>query len=190
MAANEWPEKTRMMVTVGIGVAANIALATMFYFAYSDWKEKDKQLQAKRVTIAGLKKIVDEKPKKDAALKALQVDFETKKEKLPDAAAIERLLDDVAPIAQHNGCVRKSFRPGAPEAGGSSQNLAKTAFSTHWQADYFGMAKMINEIEERFPRFVGFENLRITPPNTGVVATGATHEIDVDIITYMYIRTP
>ena len=190
MAANEWPEKTRMMVTIGIGVAANIALATLFYFAYTDWKEKDTTLQKRRAEIATLKAVVDEKPKKDAALKTLQVDFETKKEKLPDAAAIERLLDDVAPIAQHNGCIRKSFHPGVPEAGGSSQNLAKTAFGTHWQADFFGWMKMINEIEERFPRFVGFENLRMTPPNNGVVATGAIHEVDVDIITYMYVRTP
>jgi Tfp pilus assembly protein PilO len=189
MAANEWSEKTRMIVTIAIGVVANIGLGAVLYSAHGDWKKLDTDLQAKKKTIESLKKIVDEKPAKEAKLKGLQADFETKKEKLPDAAAIEKLIDDLAPIADRNSCKRKTWRRSANADAGPGANLAKSTFSTTWDADFFGWCKMINEIEERFPRFISFESMRLTPKNSGMVVTGATHDLSVDIVTYQYIRS-
>ena len=188
MAANEWSEKTRMIVTIAIGVVANIGLATVLYMAYSDWKVKDQELTRKKTEIVGLKKIVDEKQSKESELKSLQVDFERKKGQLPDAAEMERLINDLAPIAEHNNCVRKMWRRTVATDTGPGGNLVKTVFSTTWDADFFGWCKMINEIEERFPRFIAFENMRLTPKNSGMVATGTVHDLAVDIATYQYVR--
>jgi len=189
MAANEWPEKTRMIVTISIGLALNIGLGVVFYYAYSEYKEKDKILTAKKAEIAKLNAIIDQKQAKDATLKQLQTDFETKKEKLPDAAAMERLIDDFAAIADTDHCANKSWRPTVSnDAGSAGQNLLKRTIQTRWEADFWGWAKMLNEIEERFPRFIGFENMTLTPKNSGMEATGASHDIGADIITYQYIR--
>ncbi len=188
MAANEWSEKTRMIVTIAIGVVANIALGTVLYMAYSDWKVKDAELTKKKKEIESLKQVVDKKPEKETQLKGLQADFEHKKEQLPDAAAMEKLIDDLAPIADHNSCKRKTWRRTVATDAGAGNNLVKSVFSTTWEADFFGWCKMINEIEERFPRFIGFENMRLTPKNSGMVATGAVHDLSVDIVSYQYVR--
>jgi Tfp pilus assembly protein PilO len=187
MAANEWPEKTRMIVTIVIGVVVNIGLGALLYTEYSEWKQKDQVLTAKKKEIEGLRKIVDRKPTLDEELKKTSTDFESKKGKLPDAAEFEALLDNFAPIAEHNNCKRKTFRKGTTDST-PGNNLMKSVLNTTWDADFFGWCKMVNEIEERFPRFIAFENLRITPKNSGMVATGSIHDISVDIVTYQYVR--
>jgi hypothetical protein len=65
-------------------------------------------------------------------------------------------------------------------------NLRKTTWKTRWDADFFGWCKLVNEIEERFPRFISFEGMSLTPKNQGMVETGSIDDISVDLVTYMY----
>jgi Tfp pilus assembly protein PilO len=186
MAANEWSERTRMIVTVSIGAVVNIALAGVLYSVHGDYQKLVVIHQQKSKQIADLKlhAITERGPKEDK-LKELRQAFETKREKLPESENITKLLDDLAPIAEKTKCQKESNDIGAPTDEG---NLRRTAFKTRWHADFFGWCKMVNEIEERFPRFISFEGMSLTPKNSGMVETGSIDEITVDLVTYEYVK--
>ena len=184
MAANEWSERTRMIVTGAIGAVVNIGLGVVLYMAYGDYQKLVAIHQQKNKQIAELtQKAINERPAKEDKLRELKNQFETRKEKLPEYDQVTKLLDDLAPICERNKCRRKSQDLGDPV---DEPNLRKTTWKTRWDADFFGWCKLVNEIEERFPRFISFEAMTLTPKNQGMVETGSVDDIAVDIVTYMY----
>jgi len=72
----------------------------------------------------------------------------------------------------NNSCVLLSVTPqeGVPD---STKNYVKDIWKTRWKADFFNWCKLMNEMEERFPRFVAFENMSFAIPNSGMIPTGA-----------------
>jgi Tfp pilus assembly protein PilO len=191
MAANEWNEKTRMIVTISIGIAANIVLGVLFYFAYSKHGELTKQLKAKQGEKASLQKTAETLPLKVKTLNDLQAEFEINKKKLPDTEAVANLYNDITPISQRNKGLITQFRfatvvDAAAAGAGPGSNLKKITINTKWESPFWGLLLTLNEIEEKFPRFVAIDNLTITPKASGVVITGMPLDISADIITYTY----
>lgn len=184
MAANDWSERTRMIVTGAVGAAVNIGLGVVLYMAIGDYQKLVATHTQKNKQIADLTiHAINERPAKEDKLRELKGQFETRKEKLPEYDQITKLLDDLAPIEEKNKC-RLITREFAEPV--DMPNLRMTTWKTHWTADFFGWCKLVNEIEERFPRFISFESMTLTPKNSGMVETGSIDDIGVDLVTYMY----
>ena len=190
MAATDWSEKTRMLVTISIGVGANLALAVLFYFAYSSHAEKTAELNKQKTVKKGLEERVKTLTKLTDDLTKLETKFETDRKKLPDAQAVDKLYGEISPMIVKNHGVNKSFSIRPNTEATPNQNLLKTTISTRWEGSFFCWLNTINEMEEHYNRFVGIENLTLSPRNAGVVITGMPMDISCDIVTYLYKAGP
>lgn len=186
MAANDWSERTRMIVTGAVALAINVGLGAWFYHAHGIWQEKDKIHKAKVAEKRGLEDFVKQGDSKALELKQLAERFKAQESKLPDTDQVATFNTDITKIAQQSKTRNLSFvnRPSAASAAGAS--YTPETWSTRWEGDFMGWCKVMNDIEEQFPRFIAFESLSIQPENSGVVMTGAAHKITVDLVTYRY----
>ena len=98
---------------------------------------------------------------------------------------VKELINDISRLAANNNCdlISSTIQEGIID---STKNYVKDTWKTRWKADFFNWCKLMNEMEERFPRFVAFENMSFSIPNSGMIPTGAKHDITVDVITYRY----
>ncbi len=189
MAASDWSEKTRMLVTIGVAVLINAGLGFWLYTAYGNYKKLETQLKAKNTQITDLKKAVyEDGPLLQAELKTTKVDLASKESKLPEQEELNKLIDDMAAIGASTGCLRKSFVTVKSEDASLGDSYVRSTWKTQWEADFMGWCKLLNAMEEKFPRFISFENLTLTPKNSGMVPTGSRHTINVDVVTYRYLR--
>jgi len=186
MAATEWSERTRMLVTVGISLAVNVGLGYFCYSAHSTYLDLEKKLQTKQNTIKMLKKVVDEEgPQLRRDLANKQRTLERKEKLLPDADGTEELIVKMAELAEKTGAVKKGISDAGQDGSG---NYVRKVWRTRWTADFMSWCKFLNTMEEHFDRFVSFENLTISPKNSGMIPTGVQHEINVDVVVYRYVR--
>jgi len=178
MAANEMSERTRTIITVVVAVVINLGLGGLLYYAYGQYKDLEKKHAAKMV----------EKKKLQEYVAQEQTRMESK---LPEQEQVATLIDDISKVAAKAECKLQSstYVPSLGGGGGlSANNYNRSTWKTKWEASFKGWATLMNEMEEFFPRFVSFENLTISPKNSGVVLPNSMHEINVDIVTYQYIR--
>lgn len=185
MAATEWTERKKMLVTVAVGLVLNGIAGYYLYSLNGDWKKKadeDAKLQSE---IAQLQAIVKDRPLKASELEKKKAEFATKESKLPENDRVKELINDIARLATNNNCdlISSTIQEPIYDA---TKNYIKNVWKTRWKADFFNWCKLLNEMEERFPRFVAFENMSFTITNSGMIPTGAKHEILVDVITYRY----
>jgi Tfp pilus assembly protein PilO len=187
MAASDWSEKTRIIITVAVGVVVNAGLAFWLYTAYDQYAVLEQQSNTKKKERAQLKNTVEvEKPELDKELAKLKSSLAKKESLLPEQAEVEQLMNSVGERAQEAGATLLSFaKANNPTAEG---NYEKTVYRTRWQADFMSWCKLMNSMEEKFRRFIAFENLQLTPPSSGLVLMGAKHEISVDVVVYRYVR--
>ena len=190
MAASDWSEKTRMLVTIGVGVVANLALGYFLYAAHTKYAGLEKTNKGKQVEADKLRAEVSEKPILQTRLSGLQRNLKKKESLLPEEKNDEKLSADISERASQAGAALMAYaRASQPTTeGGPGATLERTVYRTRWQADFMALGKLMNSIEEKFPRFVAFENLVLTPQNNGVVPMGAKHEISMDLIVYRYLR--
>lgn len=192
MAANEMSERTRTIITVVVAVVINLGLGGVLYYAYGQYKDLEKKHAAKLAEKKKLQEFVaQEQPRLDE-LKLLQDRFRVQESKLPEQEQVATLIDDISKVAAKAECKLQSstYVPslGGGSALGGGNNYNRSTWKTKWEASFKGWATLMNEMEEFFPRFVSFENLTISPKNQGVVLPNSQHEINVDIVTYQYIR--
>jgi Tfp pilus assembly protein PilO len=186
MAASDWSERTWMLVTIGVGVVVNAALAYFLYAAHSKYAELEKKNKARQTEAAGLRVEVEKKSGLEARLKRLQRDLKKKESQLPELGDVEGLIASISERAQQSGAsLLSSSKVAQPTV---EANYEKTTYKTRWQADFMSWCKLLNSMEEKFPRFIAFENLVLTPTNSGAVPMGVKHEISVDVIVYRYLR--
>jgi len=188
MAANDWSERTRMIVTAAVVVVVNVALAGGFYYVYGVWQDKDKIHKQKVAEKQGLEKFVREGEGKPLELKQLTERFKQQESKLPDTDQIATLNTDITKIAQLSNTRNLNFVNKGTGGGEVGSSYTRETWSTKWEGDFMGWCKVMNDIEEQFPRFIAFENLSIVPKNSGVVTTGTAHDITVDLVTYRYVK--
>jgi len=190
MAAPEWSERTRMIVTAAIVVVINGGLGGWLYMIHSDYQKYEATHKTKQKRVNELKAVVAEKPEKELQLKTLKGDYAKLESKLPEEQQIGQLIDEMSTIATKTNCQRKSatLMQDIDQATVAGATYSRSVWKTRWEADFFGWCKLMNEMEERFQRFVTFENFSLQPKANGMVPTGSKHEINVDVVTYRYIR--
>jgi Tfp pilus assembly protein PilO len=196
MAASDWSERTRMLVTIGVAAAVNLLLGGGFYWVNSDLVRLDGIHKKRLKEKADLTEYVKQQEDRKSELNDLNTRYATQQRKLPEQEQVPELVTKIAEIAQKTHCTKKSFiySPSAaapPGAGGAS--YAQDVWKTRWEGDFWSFCRLVNQIEEHFERFIAFENLQIQPRNQGVVtmeSAEAQHEITVDLVTYRYIRPP
>ena len=190
MAASDWSERTKMIVTVSVAVVINLGLGYWLYSAFDTYKGLEKINKTKQGEIAKLKKIVnDEWPVLQAELAQLKRDLAGKESKLPTQNDVEKLIEDIGVIAQTTGAnLLSSSKSGTSQEGGPGTSYERTIYRTRWKSDFMSWCKLLNAMEEHFPRFVAFENLTLNVANSGMVPTGTKHEINVDVVVYKYLR--
>jgi Tfp pilus assembly protein PilO len=141
------------------------------------------------------KKRLEEEVKKEDSLvnqlKSLKDEIEATKRKLPDKEDVSALIVKIAEVAQKTGCLANSLtqQPTGAAAGPLGLSVSQEIWKTRWKADFMSFSLLVNKIEEHFERFIAFENLMITPTNSGMVAMGTKdgqEEISVDVVTYCY----
>ncbi len=189
MAASEWSEKKKMLVTAAVGFAINAVAGYYLYTLKAEVGQKEEIHKKLRTEIDGLNKYVAQMPLKELTLNNRKAEFQSKESKLPDSERINDLINEVGRLAAKYRCeqINVVFQPGLKDP---NKNYVKDIWHTKWRADFFQWCKLMNEMEERFPRFVAFENMTFTIANGGMVPTGTKHDITVDIITYRYARNP
>jgi len=192
MAASEMSERTRTIITVVVAVVVNLGLGGLLYYQYGQYKVLEKKHAAKEEEKKTLKLFVAQEQKRQDDLKNLQDRFRVQESKLPEQEQVSTLIDDISKVAAKTECklLNSTYVPslGAGAGGLGASNYSRSTWKTKWEASFKGWASLMNEMEEFFPRFVSFENLTITPKNQGIVLPNAMHEINVDIVTYQYIR--
>lgn len=187
MAAAEWSEKKKMIVTAAVGLSVNLIAGYYLYSLYNEWTDRSKENVKLQGEIKQLQGIVSEGPLKMAELEKKKLDFASKESKLPEGDKLSDLLNDISRLAAKWNCQRMSvtFQSGVPDAG---KAYVKDIWRTRWTASFFDWCRFMNEMEERFPRFVAFENMNFTIANSGMIPTGAKHDISVDLVTYRYVK--
>ncbi|HEY3319642.1 MAG TPA: type 4a pilus biogenesis protein PilO [Planctomycetota bacterium] len=185
MAASEWSERTRMIVTAAIALVVNLALGGYFYYVYGEWKKLDEEHKKKQKKITELSQYLKEHETTALDLKALEDKFRVQSAKLPPAAEVARFSVDITAKAQACKCANGGFTA-KPASAGAGQSYTRSTWGTRWKGDFMGFCQFTNEMEEFYERFIAFENLSMTPANSGVVLSGAQHEYLVDIVTYQY----
>jgi Tfp pilus assembly protein PilO len=187
MAADAGKRK-RMWITLGVVALLNAGLGGGVYWVYSEWKKQDTLHKQKVKEKLGLEADLDKNKTKKAELADLDQRFVALKDKLPTQERVAELLRRVEEVAQKNSCDNKSMvkaTGGTPTMGAVS--YIQEAWKTKWKAPFWGFAKLMNNIEEDFPRFIAFENVSVNPANSGVVLMGAPHDFSVDMVTYRYV---
>lgn len=191
MAASDWSERTRMIVTVSVVAVVNLLLGGGLFMVRSDYKALEeshrKKVKEKETLDVELKKMDD----LASQLKSLKDEIEATKRKLPDKEDLAKLVTQISDLAANTHCSKKSFsyQPGAGGPGMSGMSVSQEIWKTRWEADFMNFCKLVNLIEEHFERFIAFENLMISPRNSGMVAMeskDAQEEISVDVVTYRY----
>jgi len=189
MTASDWSERTRMMVTIGVGVAVNVALGYFLYAGHGKFADLDKKNKGKQVEADKLRVEVQKKKSLQTRLSSLQRDLTKKESLLPEQQDDEKLNELISERAQQSGASLLASSRSAPSTeSGPGASYERTVFKTRWQADFMSWCKLMNSMEEKFPRLVAFENLVLTPSNNGVVPMGYKHDISVDVIVYRYLR--
>jgi len=189
MAAHEWSEKTRMIVTVAVVVVANAALGGGFYYIHGEWQKLDKIHRAKVVEKRGLEDFVKQGDSKQLEFKTLSEKFKRQESQLPEQDEVARLNLEVSTIAQSTNCSLKTWSKGGQGSTGEfSSSYTREIWKSRWEGDFHGWCKLMNKLEEEFPRFIAFEGLSIMPKNSGVILSGTQHDINVDVVTYKYVR--
>jgi Tfp pilus assembly protein PilO len=187
MAANDWSERTRMIVTIAVIVAVNIGLGAGLYSLRKQWLKLDADHKKLLAEKQALDEFVKQGPERDRELTTYTERFDKQAKLLPESNEVATLMSDLAKIGDSTGCKNLSMAGSGTVAAGNN-NYAREVWRSRWDGDFMSWCKLMNEIEERFPRFVAFESLQLTPANNGMVLTGAEHQISVDIVTYRYVR--
>ena len=187
MAASEWSEKKKMVVTAAVGVVLCLAEGMYLNSLYSEWRKASKDHEVLQGEIKTLQGLVSEEPLRKAELDKKKLETSAKESKLPEGEKMTDLINEVSRLATKWKCdqISITFQPGTLEA---NKNYVKDVWHTRWKADFFYWCKFMNEMEERFPRFVAFEAMNFTVANSGMIQTGTKHEIAVDIVTYRYAK--
>lgn len=187
MAASEWSEKKKMIVTAAVGLALCAVEGFYLNSLHAEWSKRNKEHEVLQGEIRGLQTLVSEGDLRRAELDKKKIESAAKESKLPEGEKITDLINDISRLASRYKCDQVSivFHPGTLDP---NKNYVKDVWHTRWKADFFNWCSFMNEMEERFPRFVAFENMAFTVPNGGMVQTGAKHDVNVDIVTYRYQR--
>src|SRR5260221_13314917 len=108
MAANDWSERTKLIVTVAVAVALNVAVLGYLYTVYQDYQGLQRTRAANAANIQKLRKETDTLEEEQVKLDTKVKEVATKMKKLPENADPAKMIEDISKIAGKYGCVFKS----------------------------------------------------------------------------------
>lgn len=192
MAAGEWPEKVRMIITIAAVVVVNAACWGYVYMVGRDLdkltKDLDKvkkEVEAKKVEAAQLKDL--EKEKRD-----LITENERRMKMLSNAKEDEEFRTKLVQLeAKFSMALQGSISPRESEVdvpGVPRQNFRRTVWRLNYNTPFWGLIQMLNKLEENEDRLYVIENLSVTAKGAGMSLTGVRHACNFDISTYRYVR--
>lgn len=192
MAAGEWSEKVRMIVTVAVVVVVNAACWGYVYMVGRDLDALTKKLE-------GVRKEVDAKKAEASQLKDLEKqkrDLHTENERrmkmLSNAKEDEEFHTKLVALqTKYSMAMVGSISPRESEVdvpGVPRQNFRRTVWRMNYNAPFWGLIQMLNKLEEHEDRFYVIENLSVTAKGAGMSITGVRHSCNFDISTYRYVN--
>src|SRR6185295_19103465 len=108
MAAMEWTERKKMIVTAAVGVVINLAAGYYLYSLNMDWTAKETTYKKLRAENDGLSKYVQEGSIKEITLGKRKAEFQAKESKLPDSERLGDLINEVSRLAGKWKCEQVS----------------------------------------------------------------------------------
>lgn len=192
MAAGEWSEKVRMIVTIAVVVVVNAACWGYVYMVGRDLdvlaKKLDgirKEVETKKAEANQLKDL--EKQKRD-----LHTENERRMKMLSSAKEDEEFRTKLVQLeAKYSMALQGSISPKDSEVdvpGVPRQNFRRTVWRLNYNTPFWGLIQMLNKLEEHEDRFYVIENLSVTAKGAGMSITGVRHSCNFDISTYRYVN--
>ena len=84
MAASDWSERTRLLITLGVVAVINLGVWGFAYKVRGDWQIEEKKLNGIRAEISSLNAFIAQKPDLEQKRNTLKRESDTKEKKLPN----------------------------------------------------------------------------------------------------------
>jgi len=193
MASADWSERTKLLVTVAVALAANLGVWGFAYKVHGDWKIEEKKLQNVRKAANDLAAQNAKKPEFEAELTAKKREFETKEKKLPNDHHRDDFMEKLAEYAQQTNM--DNLLPDPPQYSlpvtvpgiENPQNFTRDLWKLRSSGDFKSICIFLNTLEEKHKHFLNIENVQINTANSGMNFTGKKHDISFAIETYRYV---
>jgi hypothetical protein len=191
MAAAEWSERTRLLVTVGVVVLINGAAWGFTYKARQDCetmrvkKEKlqadVKALDAEEVKAKTLEGDLYKLKNKNAKLEA----------RLPNKPKRDELSGKISELTQRYKFTEKGIRYEYDKKAEVAGSFLCDTTRTQYEADFNSLLLFMNYFEEHYDYFIALDDLSIMARDSGMGVTDrAKHDVTLTIISYNYITKP
>ena len=188
MAAAEWSERTRLLVTIGVVVLVNLGAWGFVYKASQDHEAT----RLKMVALQKEVKALEEEEKREQDLTREIETFERQHKKLaarlPDVPKREKLASKMSELAQQYKMTEKATRyeyGKKPDVQGL--NFLCDVCHTQYEADFNSLCYFMNTLEEHYDYFLALEDLAITASSSGMGVTDVSkHDVTLTIISYQY----
>lgn len=196
MAVGEWPEKTRLLVTIAVGALLSVGAWTGVYFGHKKYRKLQSNVAKLKKDIKNLEEEAKREPGLRMKKKRLEESQAKYLKKLPSEEEAAELIEQVSKIAQKYNVEQKSRKriKSRERRGGATgpvglQNFETDYWQTTWAAGFHEWCRFMNEVEEKYPRLIAFENLDIIAAGDFVLS-GSKHNIKVKMATYRYKPQP
>ena len=193
MAATEWSERTRLLITIAVVAVVNLAVWGYAFTVRGQWQAKEKTLSVLIAEVKKLQEVAKSKEGLEKDKKALEAENLARRSQLPDESKVLRFMILLSEFQKNYNLIDRSganprYGVAVDVAGLTNpQNFSRDIWPVRCQGDFKGLCEFLNKLEEHHEeRFVTIENLVITAPNSGMVVTGSKHDISMDLITYRY----
>jgi hypothetical protein len=186
----EMGEKTKLLVTIGVGVVINLGVWGFFYKLNNDLAELNKRLEKLRADNAKLQKEADRLPDVEAKIKEYNEKNKDLLAQMPLESKRAEFLQRVSDLATAQGLENPTLgtafnRPS--EVQGLGDECKRDSFDYTYSAGFNGFWKFLNTLEENWDRFVSIEDFDVRAKDGGMNLTGAKHEIRFKINTYYFV---
>jgi Tfp pilus assembly protein PilO len=183
-------EKTKLLITIGVGVVVNLGVWGFFYKLNNDLTELNKKLEKLRADNTNLQKEANRLKEVEDKIKEYQDKNKDLLSQLPLDSKRTEFLQKVSELATAQQLENPSYTPSfnkPTEVQGLGDEYKKDIFDYTYTANFNGFWGFLNALEENWDRFISIEDFDVRAKDNGMNLTGAKHDIRFKINTYYYI---
>ena len=188
--AAELTEKTKLLITIGVGIVVNLGVWGFYYKLTTDLEVLNKTLAGIKSENAKLKVEADRLP---GLITEIAKYNDMNKERLAELPTESKRADfrqKVSDLANlyHLELIADSgsFNKPTDVQGLSGDEYKRDSFEYSYSADFNGTWNFLNMLEEKWDRFISIEDFDVKARDSGMNLTGAKHDIHFKINTYYY----
>ncbi len=191
MAAQEMPEKYRLLITLAVILLINGGIWGYFYTLNKQYKALDKNRASLNKQVDKLEARAAQKKDKKLKLEKLRNKNKRQLKKIPDSVRPDKFMMELLELAAKfkvsvpSGVLRPILNK-ATGIPGLGPSFKKDTYVTNYRADFKSFCGFANHLEEHHRWFVGLEKVTITAASNGMTRTGTQHNIKFDVVTYRY----